>query len=252
MSSNVFYSTKYPRPGKLDLTLDPAKCVLVVIDMQNGFAHDEGSFGKHGRDISLAKNAISKIKEAISYCHDKNIPVIYTQQISVPEHSAAQLRQIIGRENIENLAKIHVCLKNTWDAEIVDELKPTKIDYVVEKNKPSAFYNTWFELWLRYFKVDTLLITGCNTGNCISHTAWDAYARDYNIISIEDGVGDVDPFIHEVLLELIDRRLGRVLKWNIVRETLEKYPDTLTIDGYRDEGYKILAESEKTYTRKVK
>ena len=53
--------------------------------MQNGYAHDKGTFGKAGRDITLIKKTIAPITSAVEYCREKEIPIFYTQQIYVPE-----------------------------------------------------------------------------------------------------------------------------------------------------------------------
>ncbi len=180
----------------------------------------------------MIQKVVPTIRMAVDYCHRVGIPVCYTKQTHVPEFFAAGLHAFTGREHTAiREAGVRICVKGTEDTEILDELKPTEKDYVFEKNKASSFYMTWLDLWLRYFHTKTLLVTGCNTGYCVIHTVQDAFARDLDVIVVEDGVNDPIPYIHETLLELIDRRFGRVLTWNTIQSVLDKYPEAVKIPG---------------------
>lgn len=221
--------------------------------MQNAFADEGGSFAKHGRDITLIKRAIPTIQRASDFCRENGIPVLYTKQVNLPELLPAKLHNYVGREVSEwTPAKTYICLKGTWDAEIVDRLTPSGKDAVVEKNKTSAFFGSWAELWLRQWDVKTIIMTGCTTGMCVLHTSMEAFARDYDVLVVEDGVGDQDPFIHDAVLEDIDRRFGRVLPWSEVEKILKGYPSEVRVPGFPSSpGIRILSESEKTYLRKT-
>lgn len=244
--------SRYPRPGAASLRVDPKTAILFVIDMQNAFASPGGSFAKHGRDISLIEAAVHTIARAKRFCKEMGLPVLYTRQVNVPHMLPANLHGVVGREVGEwTPAKTYLCLDGTWDAEIVSELRPTKSDIVVEKNKSSAFYSAWTEVWLRQLGVKTIIITGCTTGMCVMHTSMEAFARDYDVLVAEDGVGDQDRFINNAVLEDIDRRFGRVLPWSGIEKVLRSYPREAKLAGQRiSPGIKVLAESEKTYLRK--
>jgi ureidoacrylate peracid hydrolase len=244
--------TKYARPGAANLRIDPGDACLFIIDMQNAFANPGGSFAKHGRDISLMEEAIPTIARAKKFCRSKGIPVLYTRQVNVPHMLPANLHSSVGREVGEwTPARTYLCLDGTWDSKIVDELKPAESDMVVEKNKTSAFYSAWTEVWLRQLKVKTIIVTGCTTGMCVLHTSMEAFARDYDVLVVEDGVGDQDAFINDAVLEDIDRRFGRVLPWAGIEKVLSSYPREAKLAGHRiSPGIKVLAESEKTYLRK--
>lgn len=234
--------------------IDPKTACLFIVDMQNAFAHPGGSFSKHGRDISLIRRAIPTIRHAKRFCQAFGIPVLYTKQVNVPDVLPAKLHKVVGREVSEwTPAHTYLCLAGTWDAEIVRPLAPDRSDIVVEKTKTSAFCSPLTEDWLRRKGRKTILMTGCTTGMCVMHTSMEAFARDYDVLVAEDGVGDQDPFIHNAMLEDIDRRFGRVLPWAEIEAVLEGYPREVRLPGYpASPGIKILRESEKTYTRKTK
>jgi nicotinamidase-related amidase len=221
------------RPGEITLKLNPKETCLIVIDMQKGFGAPNGSFGRFDPEYpKMIQKVVPTIRTAVDYCHQAGIPVCYTKQTHVIEFFAAGLHAFSGRElTAIREAGVRICVKGTEDTDILDELKPAEKDYVFEKNKASSFYMTWLELWLRYFHTKTLLITGCNTGYCVIHTVQDAFARDLDVIVVEDGVNDPIPYIHGALLELIDRRFGRVLPWKTIQGVLGKFPEAVKISG---------------------
>jgi len=225
--------TKPNLPGAVTLRLDPTTTCLLIIDMQKDFVSTDGAFAKFNKEyVKLARKAIPIIQKASDFCRNKGIPVFYTKQIHVPEAFSAGLHSIFGREmSALRNAGIRFCIRGTEGTEIIDELKPKEKDYIVEKNKPSAFYNTWLELWLRYLRIRTILVTGVNTGYCVAHTVMDAWARDLDTIVIEDGIGDPFPFVHENLLALFDMRWGRVLKWESVEKALKSFPNSVELPG---------------------
>ena len=59
-------------------TFHPA---LLVIDVQNGFMSNGGSYHHLGMKISNYQQIIPKLKELISICRKHNVPVFYTQAV---------------------------------------------------------------------------------------------------------------------------------------------------------------------------
>ena len=231
-------AAKFPRPGEITLRLDPEATCLLVIDMQRGFVSEDGFVARQGFETGNVRKVVPVIREAIDYCHGKGIPVFFTQQVHVPEafneKGLPKLHQFVGRElaHASEAEGYRLARRGTHDADFVEELKPTDSDYVITKNKPSAFYQTMFEVYLKYFKTKTILVTGCNTGYCVVSTNTEAWAREFDTITIEGGVGDTDPQLTEALLELFDRRFGRVLTLKNVMAALDAFPQPYIIHGY--------------------
>jgi nicotinamidase-related amidase len=61
-----------------------------------------------------------------------------------------------------------------------------KKDYIIERKRFSAFYNTKLETLLRSMDKRTLLICGVITNVCIEATLWSAVDRDFNVIILSD------------------------------------------------------------------
>ena len=94
---------------------------LIVIDVQNGFVSKGGSYDLLGMDISHYEGVIPKIGQLINICRNAGIPVFYTQAIR--ESSGIDLltrtHKILPKAREERIMKKPICVRGTWDAEIV-------------------------------------------------------------------------------------------------------------------------------------
>ncbi|MHB8566877.1 MAG: cysteine hydrolase family protein [Nitrososphaerales archaeon] len=79
-------------------------------------------------------------------------------------------------------------MKGSDAARVVDELKPAKVDYVLEKRVYSSFQGTGLELLLRGLRVDTVIIVGLYTDICVRHSGADAFQRGFKVIIPRDCV----------------------------------------------------------------
>ena len=145
------------------------KTAVVVVDMINDFV--TGAL-KNER----ASRIIPNIQRLLDFARKKKIPVIYTNDTHLP-----------GIDEEFEIWPQHA-LVGTKGAEVIEELKPVKGDYVLQKRRYSAFFGTYLDLLLRELKVDTLVLVGLVTNVCIQNTAGDAFFRGYRVIVPEDCV----------------------------------------------------------------
>jgi ureidoacrylate peracid hydrolase len=171
---------------------------LLVVDMQNGFCHSDGSVAER-LDISGYQAPIPFVSELVEAAHEVDIPVIWSRQ----EHLEADAGRL-GHRIPSHTAKLGYvpCLRGTWDAEILDTLASLvhEGDLVIAKQRASCFYNTMLETELRALGVDTLVICGVATNYCVDATIRDAYARDYDLLVVRDACGSTWPDLHEATL----------------------------------------------------
>ena len=83
-------------------------------------------------------------------------------------------------------------------------------DVIVFKNKPSCFFETPLESWLRYDKIDTLVIIGVSTSGCIRAGVVDAFCHNFRVIIPKEAVGDRSVTQHMANLFDIDMKSGDV------------------------------------------
>ncbi|MDR7522723.1 MAG: isochorismatase family cysteine hydrolase [Armatimonadota bacterium] len=194
----------------MDYTLDIADTALLVIDAQNAFLHPEGTLGLSGVDMSLLTAVIPPLRRLIPACKAAGIPDIWSLQHHLPEDHTRALHRI--QPHTAKRARL-ACQPGTWDAEIVDELKPL-IDagsHLIEKHKFSVFYGTRLEVLLRILGRRTLIVTGSTTNACVDTTIREAYMRDYDLLIVSDCIGGVRRDWHEMALAVWAQYCGAVV-----------------------------------------
>jgi len=78
---------------------------------------------------------------------------------------------------------------------------------MIEKQYADSFEQTRFEETLKTLNIDTLLICGMMTQNCVTHTAISKAAERYEISILADCCTSVDVMIHNIALNAISTRV---------------------------------------------
>jgi ureidoacrylate peracid hydrolase len=193
-----------------DYKVNPA---LIVIDVQNGFVSKGGSYNLLGMDTSQYERIIPRIRELITKCRNAAIPVFYTQ--AVRESSGIDLltrtHQILPKAREERIMKKPICVRGTWDAEIVDDIKPLGDDHIVIKRRDSAFHDTEIGVWLRSLGVDTLIFCGIDTSICVETSLREAFNIGYDVVLISDATASSNRKHYESTLENVKGYYGLVM-----------------------------------------
>jgi maleamate amidohydrolase len=116
------------------------------------------------------------------------------------------------------------CLAGTVGARIVPAVAPEPGDIVLVKKKPSAFFGTPLLSLLVDRGVDSLLVTGGSTANCVRATCVDAMSYNYRTTIVEDAVFDRFERSHVTALFDLDRQYGDVRGCDDVLRELSARP----------------------------
>jgi ureidoacrylate peracid hydrolase len=193
-----------------EYTINPA---LLVIDVQNGFVSKGGSYDLLGMETSYYREVIPRINNLINLCRNVGIPIFYTQ--AVRESSGIDLltrsHKILPKSREERIKKKPICVRETWDAEIVNEIKPAEGDHVVIKRRDSAFHDTEIGVWLRSLNIDTLIFCGIDTSICVETSLRDAFNIGYDVVLISDATASNNKKHYESTLENVKGYYGIVM-----------------------------------------
>ena len=186
---------------------------LLVIDMQNGFAAKGGSYDDLGIEISIYRQVIDKVRYLVNTCRRLKIPIFYTQAVREPSgiDLLTNTHKILPKSREERIMKSPICVIGTWDADIIDEIKPTNTDHIVIKRRDSAFQDTEIEVWLKSIKVDTLIFCGIDTAVSVESSLRDAFNRGYDVILISDATASINKMRYESALENVKEHYGLVM-----------------------------------------
>jgi nicotinamidase-related amidase len=172
------------------MDFDADSTAVVVVDMQNGFCHPEGSLY-----APASKDALDPVTDLVSRARDADVSVVYTRDVHPPE----QFEDTHYYDEFDRWGE-HV-VEGSWDAQLHDDLDVGDDDHVVEKHTYDAFYRTDLEGYLDTHGIDDLVICGTLANVCVLHTAGSAGLRDYRPVLIEDAVGFIEDDHREYALE---------------------------------------------------
>jgi ureidoacrylate peracid hydrolase len=202
------------------LRLPSRDAALLVIDMQNGFVHEQSGMGKSANGTKAQRAIVPAIISLVEFCRSKKIPVIWSQQEHFPADVTRERKRLSPHSARQGFLP---CLRGTWETALYEgiatSVKPE--DHLVPKHRASVFYNTNLEGELRMFGTQTLLVAGCNTEFCVESTVRDAYARDFDVVVARDCVAGINPKFHAHSLEVFQAYFGEVLSSPELMETLE-------------------------------
>ena len=186
--------------------LDPGRSVLLVVDVQNDFCHDDGVFGRGGIQMDAIQAAVETLLPFIEGARQAGVPVVFIRTHHDPwNNSPAWLtRQTRKARGVE------ICATGSWGAEFY-RVRPGADDCVIVKHRYSAFVGTNLEVVLRSLGRPALLLTGATTNVCVESTARDAFMRDYHVVLVEDCVAAPTKEEHEATLHNMRTYFGHVV-----------------------------------------
>ncbi|CAI48676.1 isochorismatase family protein [Natronomonas pharaonis DSM 2160] len=181
------------------MELNPETTAVVVVDMQNGFCHPDGSLYAPGSEA-----AITPCADLVADAREAGASVVFTRDVHPPE----QFEDTHYYDEFDRWGE-HV-LEGSWDAELVAELSPRDDELVVVKHTYDAFHQTQLDGWLESHGINDLLICGTLANVCVLHTAGSAGLRDYRPILVEDAVGAIEDDHREYALDHAEWLFGDV------------------------------------------
>jgi ureidoacrylate peracid hydrolase len=186
---------------------------LLVLDMQNDLVHRDGRLRKYFGDLHpKVELVIENIRRLLTAARQHVVPIFYSIIVYRPDYSDAHSRSPSRR---------HGTLKRgSWGAEIVAELKPSDSDFIIEKRRPSAFFNTELNTLLRSLGIKRLVLTGTHTQIVVESTARDAFNHDYDVIVVGDATASSSRELHEGALAAIRSYFGQVMATKTVLELM--------------------------------
>jgi len=185
----------------IEVSVDPSKTAVIVIDMQNDFIKEKGKLY-----VPRSENLIKPIKSILDRARETGVTIIYTQDW---HHGDDPEFKVWGEH----------ALADSWGAEIIEELKPREGEFVVKKPSYDAFYGTPLEHILRYKGLENLILTGVLANICVLHTAGSAAMRGYKLIVPIDCILALNEFDYALSL----RQMSFIYKAKLTRSDMMRF-----------------------------
>ena len=156
---------------------------LLITDMLNDFVNKGATL-----EVPTARTIIRNIKKEINKARKKQIPIIYCRDAHKDNDPEFKLWP-------------RHAVKGTAGADVIEQLKPQKEDYVISKTYYSCFYKTSLDKLLKKLGTTHLILTGVVTNICILYTTAEAYMRGYKVVIPKNCVAALTKNEHQFALQ---------------------------------------------------
>lgn len=153
---------------------------VVIVDMQNDFVDPDSP----STCAPMAQERIPHLQRLLQAARAAGVPVFFSQGLVAPNLVDVGL----WKGEAHRTGKCQI--EGTRGAEIVAELAPLPDEHVVRKRRPSAFFGTDLDVFLRGLRVDTVILGGSSMSGCVRATAVDAFSHDYRTMIVRECVVD--------------------------------------------------------------
>ncbi|MEO6268948.1 MAG: isochorismatase family protein [Lautropia sp.] len=197
-----------------------ARPAVVAIDCQRYMVGERGTADARYPSScgEIGWQAVDRISALLDAARRSDVPVFLTRFALAPDASDIG---VYGRKR-SFLAREDWCLEGTPGAELLPEVGPHPGDTVFVKKKPSAFFGTPLLAYLVDRQIDTVIVVGGATSNCVRATVFDASSYNYRTIVPEDAVFDRLPVSHAISLFDMDRQFADVVTTDEVIAQLQR------------------------------
>lgn len=176
---------------------------LLIIDMQKAFFEDDNLGKQQDRLVQACNTAIADARDA-------GAPVYVIRTEHQRDKSTWTVSMLDDDQGF--------LFAGTEQAEPVDGLNIDGYPELV-KTRDSAFFGTDLLQRLRNLGVDTVVLAGVATHNCVAQTAADAYANNLRVVYATDAIGSTnEEYARDVLTVLVDEYRQKALPRGDVRE----------------------------------
>ena len=157
-----------------DAPVDPTTAALLLIDTQQGIYHAGAKTARPYVHRSARDTVIPNLRRLLEAARGHGIEVIYTVIASLTRDGRD--RSLDYKQTGFHFAP------GSPETRVIPELAPRDDEIVLPKTSSSLFNSTVFEYLLRNIGLDTVIVTGFLTDQCVDHTVRDGADRGFRML----------------------------------------------------------------------
>jgi biuret amidohydrolase len=188
------------------------KAALVIVDVQRYYLDPASSFCSyteyrwpgstdfiHKRVNSVVLSSILQLRQAFD---NEGWPVVYLRLCGTKKDRSDLhrfFRKFWAEAEKAGFKDTYPLATDTW-ADVEESIKPRRHDLIFDKTGYSGFSNPKLESSLGNSGVESLVMTGLATSQCVDTTARDASDRGFSIVHVSDAQADYSEEAHRASL----------------------------------------------------
>ncbi len=182
---------------------------LVAIDCQRYMVGerdvDDGRYPSSCGAVGWA--AVDQVARLARAARSAGAPVFFTR--FTLDRSGSDIG-VYGRKR-DLLEREDWCLDGSPGADLLPELGVEAGDMVLVKKKPSAFFGTPLLSYLVDRRIDTVIVAGGATSNCVRASVFDSSSLNFRTVVAREAVFDRIAISHAISLFDMDRQFADVV-----------------------------------------
>ncbi|MCI9596618.1 MAG: cysteine hydrolase [Firmicutes bacterium] len=225
-----YRSFYYETAGALpEVVLDPRRTALLIVDMQNEFVLRD--FGE-----ALEFKANGEWERWIPF-HDRLDDIVIPNNVKLlkffRDHEMAVTFGRIAclREDGEDRSPVQksegwnnmLMPVNGFAAQMIDELAPLENEIIVNKTTDSVTTGTNYLTLLRFMGIETVVVTGIVTDQCVASTVRGLADDGFKVICVEDCCAAGSMELHNAELKIMNSIYCEVMSADETIDTIKKY-----------------------------
>lgn len=212
----------------LDLKLDLKKTALLVVDMQKFFLAKDGTDARAFREAGqwerwkpyfdhIEQVTVPNNRRLIDCCRKNSVEVTYGRIACLKDDGSDRclVQSTVGWNNI--LLPI-----SNPEAAMMDEIAPVGDEIVVNKTTDSVSLGTNYSELMRNMGIDTIIVTGVVTDQCVAGTVRVLADHGFRVICVEDCCAAPDMDLHDMELKIMNIVYCNVLECDEVIALIEE------------------------------
>ncbi|MGW9043444.1 cysteine hydrolase family protein [Streptomyces lydicus] len=165
-----------------------SRTALIVIDMLNSYEHEDAELL-----LPSVRKALPQITGLLDRARGSGIDVIYVND-----------NFGLWRSHHDEL--LDAVLSSPY-ADLVEPVRPDEKSLFVVKARHSIFYQTPLEYLLRQRGIETVVLCGQVTEQCVLYSALDAHIRHFSVTVVEDACAPIHQDLAEAALRMMERNM---------------------------------------------
>jgi len=224
---DVIYALETPYP---DFEIRRGKTALVLIDMQkiaspDPFVKAAIKKGLPEKDVREAVmdyegrfwKAVDNAARILKVCRQKGIDVVHV-------HLEAPTKNPLHTAKVNR--KIGLLVAPASDeSQSLDAVKPLPDELIVNKTNGGAFSGTNLDFVLRNMDIESLILVGFLTDECVAATAYHAADIGYDVLLVRDASATHRKEAHDAIIWSLDDMCLKVYTTDEVVRKLEALPN---------------------------
>lgn len=204
-------------------SFDPKTTAAVSIDMHRG--HLDPAVATMPLPAESCRRVIGATARLFGELRRRAVPVVHVvTTYRDPAEAAANpfWKAIADDPSMKRGANLRHNIVGMPGTQIIADLYDARDLVVDRKKRYDCFYGTDLDFALRRkLGASTLILTGINTTSCVQCTAFEAHARDYEVVIASDCVDSMDgEEMHRFALRNMAATVGWVLRGDEILEGL--------------------------------